>query len=88
MSDCEGMSEFFREARLRAGLTQWDVAQALGYSSAQYVSNWERGKCGVPLAALADLIRLYRLKRSEVMRLILENERQLLEKFLKPSAKM
>lgn len=87
MSECEGLSELFREARIKAGLTQWDVARALGYSSAQYISNWERGMCGVPLSAMSVLIPLLGLKKSEVMQMILENERQRLERMFRPSVK-
>lgn len=30
-------------ARLQAGLSQWAVAKKLGYTTAQYISNYERG---------------------------------------------
>ena len=33
-----------KKMRLKAGLSQRDVSTALGYTSPQYVSNWERGK--------------------------------------------
>lgn len=32
-----------KEARLKANMSQADVAVKLGYTTSQYVSNWERG---------------------------------------------
>lgn len=82
MKTPEAMAGFFKEARIKAGLTQKEVAYALGYSSAQFVSNWERGKCGVPLETLTKLIAVLNLKRSEVIDLILENEQKSLRRSL------
>lgn len=82
-AQAEGLSIFFKEAREKAGLTQKEVAQTLGYSSPQFISNWERGVCGVPMSALRELIRLYSLKTSEVIDLILESEEKTLKRNLK-----
>jgi DNA-binding XRE family transcriptional regulator len=52
---------FLREGRIRAGLTQREVSDALGYSDQQLVSNIERG-LGLPslrkLKLLVDLLAL------------------------------
>ncbi len=37
------VGRFLRSARVSAGLTQLDVTNALGYTTAQFCSNWERG---------------------------------------------
>jgi len=47
---CVGL--FLKNAREKAGLTQHDVAQQLGYSTPQFVSNWERGISLPPLDVL------------------------------------
>ena len=42
------IGEFIQEKRVKANLSQWDLAQTLGYSSPQFVSNIERGISTVP----------------------------------------
>lgn len=42
------IGKFLRDARVSAGLTQRDVSAKMGYTSAQFVSNWERGVCAPP----------------------------------------
>lgn len=48
-----------KEMREKAGLTQMQVAEALGYSSAQFISNWEAGKARPPLKTLPRLAKMY-----------------------------
>lgn len=52
------VSERLREARSAAGLTQEQVAEALGVSR-QTVSNWERGKTYPDIVSAVDLSNLY-----------------------------
>lgn len=42
-------SRFFAQARQRAGMTQAELAKALGYDNAQFISNIERGESRLPL---------------------------------------
>ncbi len=53
--------EYFRQKRVEQNLTQSDLAQALGYSSPQYVSNYERGLCDPPFAKLPLIARLLKI---------------------------
>lgn len=72
------LGEFLQEKRVKANFSQSEVAQKLGYSSPQFVSNFERGLCAPPLEKLKALIPLYRMDGEEVLRLMLkEEERQL-----------
>jgi transcriptional regulator with XRE-family HTH domain len=41
---------FLKAKREAANITQAEVAEKLGYTSAQFVSNIERGLCAMPLA--------------------------------------
>lgn len=53
--------QFLRQRRRAAHVTQADVARSFGYSTAQYVSNWERGVSTPPrkaLPALAELLEI------------------------------
>lgn len=45
--------------RIKAGLSQLDVACALKLKSGQLVSNWERNMCRPPLTALPLLAKVY-----------------------------
>ena len=49
MSGFERIGEFLREARKKANLSQGALAEELGYSNAQFVSNIERGIANLPI---------------------------------------
>lgn len=48
-----------KQLRLASGLSQGKVAKILGYSSPQFVSNWERGLSDPPLDTFAKLAEIY-----------------------------
>lgn len=52
---------YTRKLRLRAGLSQLQVAEKLDFKSGQLVSNWERGACYPPLDDLRELAALYKV---------------------------
>ncbi len=49
----------FKNARSRANLTQKDIADFLGYDSAQLISNIERGLCYPPIKSLKRVSKKY-----------------------------
>lgn len=55
-------------AREAAGLTQKDVATKLGYVSAQFISNAERGLCKVPKDKFKKLSKM--LSKAAMNRII------------------
>lgn len=63
------IGEFFRDKRVDAGLTQSDVAQTLGLSTGQFVSNWERGVSAPPMDYLPQLMKLYKINKSQLVAL-------------------
>jgi transcriptional regulator with XRE-family HTH domain len=75
----EGVGAYLRKIREARGQTQWELAQRLGYTTAQFVSNWERGVAypapeSLELLAEAlgidfvDLVkRIYKVKGREVL---------------------
>lgn len=69
------VGEFLREKRIAAGFTQRDVSLALGYSSAQFISNFERGIAVPPLNKLKTIVRMFKIDSSEIVELIIEAER-------------
>lgn len=65
------LAEFLKIARNRASLSQRDVAIRLKYSSAQFVSNWERGVSSPPLRAIRRLATLYQVAEDELYAVML-----------------
>lgn len=53
------MGEQIKKKRIEAGLTQEQVAIALGYHSASAISMWESGHRKPPADKLLDLAKLY-----------------------------
>ena len=39
------LGDYLQSKRMKVGLSQGDVATKLGYSSPQFISNFERGLC-------------------------------------------
>ena len=68
----EVLGEFLQAHRIKSGLSQGDVATKLGYSSPQFISNFERGLCAPPLNKLKLLVNLYDLNGEELVRLMLK----------------
>lgn len=71
-----------KDHREKSGLSQLEVADTLGYSSAQFVSNWERGLCEPPLKSLKKLCRILDINEKEILRVILKEQKAYLEKVL------
>lgn len=78
----ENLGHYLREKRETAGFTQAEIARKLGYSSPQFISNFERGLCSPPLKNLKVLVKLYKVEPGEVIRLILDEQRTVLSSAL------
>jgi transcriptional regulator with XRE-family HTH domain len=76
------LGDFLQSKRVKAGLSQGDVATKLGYSSPQFISNFERGLCAPPLNKLKLLVQLYDLSGDEVLKLMLKEQEKHLRKAL------
>lgn len=62
-----------KEKRVAAGLTQSEVARKLGYSSPQFVSNWERGLANPPVFVLRDLTKMYKVSADSMFDLLVDD---------------
>jgi transcriptional regulator with XRE-family HTH domain len=72
------LGDYLQTRRVKSGLSQGDVASKLGYSSPQFVSNFERGLCAPPLNKMKTLVQLYDMNSEEVLKLMMkEHEKQL-----------
>ena len=69
---------FLKKKRVSAGLTQRNVARHFDFTTAQYISLWERGVSAPSLIALKELVRLYEMDREEVISLFESNLHRIL----------
>lgn len=81
------VGEYLKQLRLEAGLTQRDVSIALGYSSAQFISNFERGIAVPPLKKLKILQKLFRMNIGRLIELTLAAEKAIMIKVLESRKK-
>ncbi len=75
--------DFWKNARLKQGYSQLDIAKKLNYSSAQLISNWERGMCSPPQKNLKALLKIYKISPDTYINEYIANERKRLKKLLK-----
>ena len=71
---------FLKEMREKRNITQSDLAKKLGYTTPQFISNWERGLCNPPLGAIPKISRVLGIPKKEVVAVILEQTKFDLEK--------
>lgn len=65
------LSEFLKTKRIEAGLSQADISKALGYSTPQFISNWERGISAPPVSHVKKLANLYKVSADDLFREVL-----------------
>jgi transcriptional regulator with XRE-family HTH domain len=76
----EYIGRYLKTRREKAGLTQFFVAKKLGYLTAQYISNIERGVALPPNKALRKLIELYDIPEDELFEMLSRAQEILLER--------
>ena len=73
------LGNYLKEKRELCKLSQAQVSKFLGYSSAQFISNFERGLCAPPMPKLKELIQLYKIQAREVMNLLMQEQKKYIE---------
>ena len=66
-------SKLIRSKREKAGLSQIELAKALGYETAQLISNVERGICAFPLMKWKRVSKTLDLSLTAMKRLYLKD---------------
>jgi transcriptional regulator with XRE-family HTH domain len=87
VKDIKEFSIYLRESREKAGLTQSEVAKELGYSTAQFISNWERGLSYPPLKTLSHLANMYKVNMDQLFQAIMTITMQATEESLRKQYK-
>jgi transcriptional regulator with XRE-family HTH domain len=69
----KSLAQFLKQTREKADLSQRQVADELGYQSAQFISNWERGVSSPPLKTLKKLGDLYKVHAENLYQIMLQD---------------
>jgi transcriptional regulator with XRE-family HTH domain len=72
------LGRFFCQKRQDARLTQRDVANKLGYTSPQFISNWERGLSQPPYDVLPEIAELYSIPPQEIIDIMAKYQEKVL----------
>ncbi len=67
------LGKFLKKWRNAVGLSQGDVSKECGYSTSQFISNWERNKSKPPPEAWPVIIRKYKISQVELFQIMLED---------------
>lgn len=79
--DHKKFGRFLREQRLKLKMSQPQIARVVGCHT-QFISNIERGICAPPLKVLKVLTKLYKLSPNELIRRIINEQKNYLKKNL------
>lgn len=66
------LATFLKNKRQLSGMSQKDVSNRLGYSTAQFISNWERGVSSPPMNILKKLAEIYQVSLEEFYDVLLQ----------------
>lgn len=69
------LGSYLKRKRMESGLAQIDVAEKLGYTTPQYISNFERGTCQPSLKILTRLADIYQIDIKEFFDVIIEQQK-------------
>jgi transcriptional regulator with XRE-family HTH domain len=73
------LGKLLQTSRVAAGFSQKDIADKLGYSTAQVVSDWERGTRSPPMIIIKKLAKLYRIPVEDLFEVLLIERSAILE---------
>lgn len=73
------LSKFLKKARIQIGLSQKEISTKLGYSTPQFISNWERGLSYPPYAKLKSLSTILKVDHKVLMEKIISEKTKAIE---------
>lgn len=73
------LGSLLKDKRVEKGITQMSLARELGYSSPQFVSNWERGMCSPAFDTLPTICKILGIPKREIIEIIIDETRNELE---------
>ncbi len=66
--------DYLKNKRLERGLSQKEVSDKLGYTTPQFISNWERGLSAPPIDVFKKIASLYHVSSEEMFDIFLSEE--------------
>lgn len=81
------LGNLVRAAREKQNLTQADVGYGLGYTSAQFISNVERGVASLPVKQIAPVSRLLKLNEDAIIKAKADDKLQAIRAAVKGGGK-
>lgn len=76
------VSELLKQARIDAGISQGELAKHLGYTSSQFVSNWERGFCEPPINRLCEIADFLSVEKALIKKTLMAEYEERIDKAL------
>jgi transcriptional regulator with XRE-family HTH domain len=73
------LGSYLAAKREKSGMTQREVSLELGYSAAQFISNFERGVAAVPLKRLKQLTKMMDLNEDDLIELTIDGYKNILK---------
>lgn len=67
------LGAIIKDYRTKAGYTQKDLADKLGYEIPQFISLMENGHSKIPLNILGEIIAILNIPEKKVIEVLLEN---------------
>ncbi len=74
------LGDILKSVREKAGFAQGELAGKMGYSSPQFVSNWERNLCSLPARKAPLFCKLTGFSPNSLLELLVKEERRKIEK--------
>lgn len=68
----KSLGQFLRQKRIDGKFTQLQAARELGHTSAQYISNFERGLCEPSVETAVKLCKLYGITKKELYEVMID----------------
>lgn len=73
------LPELLKTSRNNAGLSQKAISEKLGYTSSQFISNWERGVSSPPMDKLVEICSILSIPQEKMIETVMyETELNLL----------
>ena len=82
------IGKFIRFKRLNHAekYSQSQLSKKLGYKNGQFISNVERGLCGIPLKGIKSLVQILEIDPSELKQVMIRDYEKTLDNFLEEGA--
>ncbi|NRA68155.1 MAG: helix-turn-helix transcriptional regulator [Pseudobacteriovorax sp.] len=71
------IGSWLQELRENKGLTQRELADILGLSTPQMISNWENGRCAPSFSQLAVLSKVFDVTQKEMIDKLMDEQRKI-----------